>query len=102
MLLFTLILHDFADNPVPVVSLCVEGGTGVINHACNALSNDIPVVIVNNSGRAASILAMAFKSDGLSRFRIIMFLFFNHRFSTHFVTYLFENNQSKTTFRKKL
>ncbi len=61
--------------------LCVEGGTVVIDHACDALKKDIPLVIVNDSGRAASVLAMAYKSDGLNRLVFIGFI----TFSTHLI-----------------
>ncbi len=50
-----------------MVCIYVEGGQGVIHHACNAVGYGIPIVIVDNSGRAASALAMAWRSDGLKR-----------------------------------
>ncbi|CAH1785123.1 unnamed protein product [Owenia fusiformis] len=46
---------------IPVVMVVVEGGTDAITDACQSLSEGIPVVICVPTGRAADILAYAFK-----------------------------------------
>ncbi|XP_072026975.1 transient receptor potential cation channel subfamily M member-like 2 [Amphiura filiformis] len=58
---------QWRDGQVPVVCIYIEGGRGVLHHACEAVKFGIPIVVVDNSGRAASLLAMAFRSDGLKR-----------------------------------
>ena len=61
----------FTDGPVPVVCMYIEGGSGSIAHACLSVENDLPIVAVNHSGRAANVLSMAFKSDGLKRYVLV-------------------------------
>ena len=39
-----------------------------IQHACRAVENGLPIVVVNHSGRGANLLTLAFKSDGLKWF----------------------------------
>ena len=58
----------FTDGQVPVVCMYIEGGSASITHACISVENDLPIVAVNHSGRAANVLSMAFKSDGLKRY----------------------------------
>ena len=41
--------------------ILVEGGPNSIKQACEAVKNGTPIVIVDNSGRAADALAFAFK-----------------------------------------
>ncbi|XP_072037605.1 transient receptor potential cation channel subfamily M member 5-like [Amphiura filiformis] len=53
------------DGPVPVVCIYIEGGHHTIEHACRAVQNGMPIVVVNHSGRAANLMALAYKSDGL-------------------------------------
>ena len=41
--------------------IVVEGGPNSIRQACEAVENGTPIVVVDNSGRAANALAYAFK-----------------------------------------
>ena len=53
---------------MPVVCIYIEGGVGVLHHACVSVSHGLPIVVVENSSRAAGLLAFAYKSDGLKQF----------------------------------
>lgn len=61
------VAEQWRDGQVPVVCMYIEGGSASITHACISVENDLPIVAVNHSGRAANVLSMAFKSDGLKR-----------------------------------
>ena len=47
--------------PIPVVLLVLEGGENTIKTALEAVQNNIPVVIIQGSGRAADVIAFAVK-----------------------------------------
>ncbi|CAH1255650.1 TRPM5 [Branchiostoma lanceolatum] len=49
------------DLGVPVVVLAVEGGPHTLKNVSEALTREIPVVIAEGSGRAADIIAYAYK-----------------------------------------
>ncbi len=59
------VIHFLSDNVtlIPVVCVVVEGGKGTIQTAYEAVSNGTPVVVIANTGRAADILADAFKNE---------------------------------------
>ena len=46
---------------IPVVLVVVEGGTDAIEDAKTSVTHDIPVVVCSGTGRAADILAYAYK-----------------------------------------
>nr|QNG40904.1 transient receptor potential ion channel melastatin 1 [Hofstenia miamia] len=54
-------LKDNSTIKVPIVCVIVEGGPGTIDTARNALMNKTPCVTVNGSGRAANVIADAYK-----------------------------------------
>ncbi|XP_072021237.1 transient receptor potential cation channel subfamily M member-like 2 [Amphiura filiformis] len=54
---------------IPVVCIVVEGGPNTIKQAKEAVSNEIPIVIVANSGRASNVMAAAFDRPDLSETR---------------------------------
>ena len=41
--------------------ILVEGGPNSIKQACEAVANETPIVVVDNSGRAADAIAYSFK-----------------------------------------
>ena len=47
--------------PTPVVLIVVEGGVNTMETAFQACKRNTPVVVINGSGRAADIIALAFK-----------------------------------------
>ena len=49
---------SFSD--LPMVCIVVEGGINTIKQAYEAVKHDSPVVVVDKSGRAADMLAIAF------------------------------------------
>ena len=46
---------------VPVVILCLEGGPNTIKTMVEAISKGTPAVVIDGSGRAADVVAFAFK-----------------------------------------
>ena len=46
---------------MPVVLLVLEGGPNTLLTAATSLEKDMPVVVIQGSGRAADIIAHAFK-----------------------------------------
>ena len=45
---------------VPVVMLVVEGGVNTMKTVCEAINQDIPVLVLNGSGRAADFIAFGY------------------------------------------
>ncbi|KAL3837266.1 hypothetical protein ACJMK2_022633 [Sinanodonta woodiana] len=58
--------NDF--NTIPAVLLVIDGGRRILKTIINALSKNIPVVIVKGSGRVADLLADALKNAEESDF----------------------------------
>ncbi len=52
------------DVSIPVVLIVCEGGIGTLDQAYNAIVNGVPVVVVVGSGRAAEVIATAYKLTG--------------------------------------
>ena len=46
---------------VPVVMLVLEGGPGTVKTMTEAIKKKIPAVVIDGSGRAADIVAFAYK-----------------------------------------
>jgi len=63
LIVFTFSLCAFTEGGlgIPLVLVVVEGGVDSINDACKSLEHDIPVVVCSGTGRAADILAYAYK-----------------------------------------
>eukprot|EP00058_Branchiostoma_floridae_P006760 XP_002592248.1 hypothetical protein BRAFLDRAFT_70987 [Branchiostoma floridae] len=57
----TMTLGDMKDVGVPVVVLAVEGGPHTLKNVSEAVAREIPVVAAEGSGRAADIIAYAYK-----------------------------------------
>ena len=60
-------------NGIPVVLLVLEGGINTIQTVLKSIKSDppVPVVVANGSGRAADILAYAYKLDGCVLSRMV-------------------------------
>lgn len=48
-------------HTVPVVLLVVEGGLNTLKAACEALAKKTPVVVIEGFGRAADMVAVAYR-----------------------------------------
>ena len=46
---------------VPVVMLVLEGGPGTVKTMTEAIKKKIPTVVIDGSGRAADVVAFAYK-----------------------------------------
>ena len=46
---------------VPVVMLVLEGGPGTVKTMTEAIKKKIPAVVIDGSGRAADVVAFAYK-----------------------------------------
>ena len=46
---------------VPVVMLVLEGGPGTVKTMKEAIEKEIPAVVIDGSGRAADVVAFAYK-----------------------------------------
>ncbi|XP_066271870.1 transient receptor potential cation channel subfamily M member-like 2 [Branchiostoma lanceolatum] len=57
----SMTLGDTKDLGVPVVVLAVEGGPHTLKNVSEAVTREIPVVIAEGSGRAADIIAYAYR-----------------------------------------
>ncbi|KAI0224947.1 Transient receptor potential cation channel subfamily M member 2 [Lamellibrachia satsuma] len=56
-------MYNISDNKIPVVSVVIGGGHGTIKTVHDAIKCGTPAVIIEGSGRAADILARAYKKS---------------------------------------
>jgi hypothetical protein len=48
------------DAPTPVCCIVTEGGPGTLETARDAIQQDTPVIVVENTGRMADVLAVGY------------------------------------------
>ena len=58
LLLLGIIISFLSE--LPMVCIVVEGGPNTIQQAFEAVENGFPVIVVDESGRAADVMALAF------------------------------------------
>ena len=67
IILISLILNNIlsGDRGVPAVCVCLEGGVNTIRVVLENVTHDppIPVVIADGSGRAANLIAYAYRNS---------------------------------------